>query len=81
MSDSYRPGLGADSCFLSEKWPAKFLYMNVVVLPLAVSNVAFFLSSTWSLCCGFWAAGKQGIRMDVGASASSSSRRTRHKAK
>ncbi len=56
--------------------------MNVAVLPIALSNAAFFLSSTFNLCWGLWAAdGPQQQQLSGTPSAVSSSSRRRHRAK
>ncbi|TRY77264.1 hypothetical protein TCAL_04042, partial [Tigriopus californicus] len=48
------PGIGKMRCFLDSGWPSVF-YLHIIILPLLILNVLFFISSTWNLCCGIWA--------------------------
>lgn len=48
------PGIGKMRCFLDHGWPSVF-YLHIIILPLLILNVLFFISSTWNLCCGIWA--------------------------
>ena len=57
LTDGHKlPTIGATSCFLGQE--GAVYYLHIVNAPILLSNLFLFSFSSWSLCCGIWAADK-----------------------
>ena len=60
LTDGYQlPEIGRCTCVFGQE--GAIYYMHIVIAPMLVFNLVLFSFSSWSLCCGVWAADKKGI--------------------
>ena len=50
---SVTPKVGDTRCFLGDRW-AMIFYLNIIILPVGLINILFFISSMYNLLCGLW---------------------------
>ena len=59
LTEGYQlPEIGRCTCVFGQE--GAVYYMHIVIAPMLVSNLLLFAFSSWSLCCGVWAADKNG---------------------